>query len=242
MSDKHIVTLYEKVAIEEDLATKNQASDLRRRSFTCQVLGRILALRPAHILEVGPGSGFITQGILPIIEEHCAQYYALDFSKTFLEKTYNNKFDRKNFFVRDICSSNFKVPKKFDVILFQEVLEHLTAPYIALENLNKSMKRGGLLLLTTPNSFEVKPQIRFILKKPKLLRNTHIAELSPLGLIKLLSMSGFKVIEIHFNNYRFKLLPKVFGQLFSSEVFIVAEKIGNTSEQWNHLTRSLTKI
>lgn len=40
---------------------------------------------------------------------------------------------------------------KFDVIVFMDVLEHLINPDVAIVNINKLLKDGGLLIITTPN-------------------------------------------------------------------------------------------
>jgi SAM-dependent methyltransferase len=49
----------------------------------------------------------------------------------------------------DICSYNFS-DGTFDVVVMSEVLEHVHSPHLALQNIYKTLKQGGKLILTTP--------------------------------------------------------------------------------------------
>ncbi len=46
----------------------------------------------------------------------------------------------------------FDLKEKFDVVLVNEVLEHLNNPGVCFENIRKHLKNGGLLIITTPNA------------------------------------------------------------------------------------------
>ena len=43
------------------------------------------------------------------------------------------------------------ISKKFDVILFMDVLEHLVEPDLAIKNIKKMLKTNGIFIITTPN-------------------------------------------------------------------------------------------
>jgi SAM-dependent methyltransferase len=49
----------------------------------------------------------------------------------------------------DICVYDFK-DEKFDFVIIAEVLEHLYAPHLGIENIYKVLKDNGVLILTTP--------------------------------------------------------------------------------------------
>lgn len=238
--EEFVKNLYEEVAVGEDLHEDehNLHHNSRRLIYTKRKL-EVLLNRDSKILEVGPGSGYITSGILDLILINKIDYFALDISENFLAKTFNNYFSRENFFCADICDPKLAINEKFDLILFQEVLEHLAAPFLAMINLNNMLKPNGVLLLTTPNTYNVFSQFELMFKKTRYYPNTHIAEYSPLGLLKLMSMSGFLVSDLDFYNLKINSLPKFAGQLFSSEVGVVARKNSSPRAEWRKLTERI---
>nr|ABD17744.1 methyltransferase [Methanococcus voltae PS] len=71
--------------------------------------------------------------------------------------TFDYPDSNKNFEKRDeinlegsLSDENLKLPKKYDIALCTEVLEHVPNLELAFGNLNKILEKGGLLLLTTP--------------------------------------------------------------------------------------------
>lgn len=57
----------------------------------------------------------------------------------------------KNIFILDIEHDKIKIKQKFDLIVFTEILEHLTNPVPVLNTLSSLLKPNGFLLITTPN-------------------------------------------------------------------------------------------
>lgn len=79
----------------------------------------------------------------------------------------------------------------FDIILFNDVLEHLENPRVALENIWKVLKKGGILYITTPNLNTIRKKIfRYADEKEH-----HISLFSHSDLISLLNNLGFKIVE-----------------------------------------------
>lgn len=59
-------------------------------------------------------------------------------------------------YLQDLCADMLKVPTdKFDYILCTEVLEHTLQPFIAVENIAKLLKVGGLVFVSTPFNFRI---------------------------------------------------------------------------------------
>lgn len=52
-------------------------------------------------------------------------------------------------FIGDICVYDFG-DEKFDVVVLAEVLEHLYAPHLGIDNIYKILNKNGKLILTTP--------------------------------------------------------------------------------------------
>ena len=93
-----------------------------------------------------------------------------------------------------IRSAEEKLPFEedfFDMILFNDVLEHLENPKIALENIYKVLKKDGILYITTPNLNIVRKKIfRYADEKEH-----HISLFSDSSLTSLLNSLGFKIAE-----------------------------------------------
>ena len=78
-------------------------------------------------------------------------FYGLDFDKEKL-KLVDIKI-KKRVKYGDITK---KIPfdKKFDLILLSEVIEHIKEDELALKNISNSLKKNGILILTTPKSIK----------------------------------------------------------------------------------------
>lgn len=51
---------------------------------------------------------------------------------------------------------------EFDYVLFAEVVEHLRVPYQIMADINRILKKGGSLVLSTPNILNLKSRIRYL--------------------------------------------------------------------------------
>jgi SAM-dependent methyltransferase len=89
--------------------------------------------------------------------------------------------------------------KRFDVVLFGEVLEHLANPGLALANLRQICQRnsGAKLCVTTPNAFSLACFLSAI-RDYELVHPDHYYYFSPTTLRKLLLDSGFGNIDLFF--------------------------------------------
>jgi len=73
--------------------------------------------------------------------------------------------------------------KDYDMIIFNQTLEHLYNPFIAMKNLFNHLKPGGYLYTTVP-TINIPHQVPF-----------HFWGITPIGLCALGSSVGFKVLE-----------------------------------------------
>lgn len=102
--------------------------------------------------------------------------------------------------------NNLSVEEKFDGIVFGEAIEHMANPADTLAKLHASLKRGGFLVVTTPNGnykdcqepswSEVKSNPERNNKLANTIGN-HVCEFKPAELRELVKESGFLVYE-HF--------------------------------------------
>ena len=192
------------------------------------------------VLEIGPASGYITKGICEVLgTQENITFDILDFSDNFIKSTKNRGLNIANSYTADICALNFNIGKYYDLILCQEVIEHLTCPFVALSNINKILKNNAYLFLTIPNSLyygDIMGILKHVLaNKIKTIKDTHIAEISIIGMIKLLSMSGFEIEKIYWYGSK-KPLLNIFT---SKQVGFLARKIAKPEEVWCELERNI---
>jgi len=106
----------------------------------------LVPINAKSVLDNGFGSGTIFNG-LHLLEK---DIFGLDVGEGFVQyvhKKYGNE-------VRLLYSDASKIPLRdnvMDCIVCSEVLEHLTEPSMAIYEMHRILKPGGVLLLTTPN-------------------------------------------------------------------------------------------
>ncbi|HVS97330.1 MAG TPA: class I SAM-dependent methyltransferase [Puia sp.] len=101
-----------------------------------------------HYLEVGVGHGFYLSHVLGALSPE-ATLTAVDVSETSL--ALSRRFageDRIDYRLQDIFT--FESPRKFDLIVLGEVLEHVERPQALLERLGGLLADNGVLFFTTP--------------------------------------------------------------------------------------------
>lgn len=105
----------------------------------------------------------------------------------------------------------------FDYVLLMEVVEHLRNPYAVIPEINRIIKTGGSLILSTPNILSLKSRFRFMFegayeyfREPPLdqavnprevIFNLHLVPYRYHELEYLLSACGFKISNIFTSIY-----------------------------------------
>ena len=173
---------------------------------------------------------------------------AVDLSSEFIKKAINyakNENVKIKFIVGDI-SEIYLPKKKFETIYCCETLEHLISPYLTLIILREYLKDDGQLIISVPNSCNIKRIIYNLIgleNKYIYGKSGHFYSFDSAGIQKLLHFTGFKVIKIinyppqivYNNNIKgiigkilFKLFPKIIGS-----IIIIAKK--SFKNHWNYI-------
>ncbi|MEM4977158.1 MAG: class I SAM-dependent methyltransferase, partial [Desulfurococcaceae archaeon] len=87
-----------------------------------------------------------------------------------------------------------------DCAVFTEVLEHLNPYYVshAMSEINRVLKLGGKLILTTPNVASLFRRLRLLLGiQPQYA--THVHEYTKKDIEELLERHGFRVLEAYYS-------------------------------------------
>jgi len=166
----------------------------------------------SRILDFGCGSGLFLEFLI------AKGYKAYGFDKS-------KKLTKH---LRDLHIPSYarvsKIPNGyFDAITNFDVIEHTTKPHIFIRNVNRKLKREGILMITTPNAYGISGRIlkdRWWVFGPK----AHFTLFSSESLKYLLHREGFKVqcittdtitpwfMPVH--NLWFKILNKAIYMFF----------------------------
>jgi len=136
------------------------------------------------VLDIGCGDGKLTSLIAPLVKKVIGvdhQEFPLNMAKLILK---NHKVSNVEFIKED--GSNLKFEKDyFDKVICYDVIEHIPSENVDnfINNITKTLKKDGFLLLTTPNRKELKNRI-----------------------------FGHKLIDKHYYEYEYKELKNMFSR------------------------------
>lgn len=105
--------------------------------------------------------------------------------------------------VGDIEKDDVVLPEDyFDVVICGDVLEHLIDPWLVIEKLSVSLKKGGILIASIPNVREVSVLYKILFKgdfqysESGMLDKTHLRFFCKKNILKLLSTSKLTVKNV----------------------------------------------
>lgn len=123
------------------------ADHVQRYEFASNITRNKSITRNKRVLDIACGEGYGTH----ILSKNTGNVTAVDMSKELEKRKYNKKK------IKFVCSDAIvflrKNKKKFDVIVSFETVEHLKEYEKFIHLLHKNLKRGGLLVISTPNKF-----------------------------------------------------------------------------------------
>ena len=97
------------------------------------------------------------------------------------------------------------LPGKFDVIVAGDLIEHLTNFEGFFDNCKKSLKPGGILIISTANPFYSGEFHYLAFKKNFLVNPEHTCWIDPICLAQLCERFGLSIDEIHYVKNSWKL-------------------------------------
>jgi len=128
-----------------------------RHSFVLEAMGQT----PGKLLDVGNlGDGESNCRILKQdVESRGGEYWGLD-SNEALTKRMNLEHQ----IVGDLHKTEFP-DNTFDTLYAGEIIEHTWTPGVMISEIHRILKHGGILILDTPNSFNLVHVVRFYLRR-----------------------------------------------------------------------------
>ena len=186
------------------------------------------------ILDVGAGDATLTGLLL----KDAKTLTALDISLKRIKKCAERYRDGR-FIVADAEALPFK-RDSFDCILASELIEHLIEPERFLLSSHRALKKGGILIISTPSALFYENNLREILK------DQHLHTFSPGRLKSLLKSSGFKPLETIGLGFKLRLkIPEPLSVLPRLLYGIIKGKrpkrgfIAPVSVEWNLVSNRL---
>jgi 2-polyprenyl-3-methyl-5-hydroxy-6-metoxy-1,4-benzoquinol methylase len=193
----------------------------------------LLSLQTVNIFDVGCGTG----DLLCEFKKHLknATLTGCDYTdfKTLSDPSIN-------FFQHD-CNKDLPLETpEFDLVTSSEVIEHIENPRHFVRQLSSKLKKGGILIISTPNLESITSLLSFSLRgyHSAFGGKAYPAHITAVGAYDLTNMinetNQLKVLETHFvqngrmpgMNVRWSsLFPFLKSKRFSDNYFIVAQKI-----------------
>lgn len=178
----------------------------------------------AHILDIGCGNGFFLRRILPN-----ALKYGID--------VVDIKESSGFYFVQSNIEYGFPFKNEsFDALIAGEIIEHLLDTEYFLRECLRILKKGGFVVLTTPNLCSLKNLIRMLWGKQPIAVDFsigggtgHIRSFSPQALIFLIKKAGLHIEYICGDR-----LPIPFASENNQMVLKIEEKMGDVFKRWGN--------
>lgn len=180
------------------------------------------------ILDVGSGDGLLAETLL----KDANTLTALDISLKRIKRC-TKRCQNGYFVVADAEELPFK-KESFDCVVASELIEHLIEPEKFLRSSYNALKRGGVLIISTPSGLFYENNLDEILK------DHHLHTFSPKKLKSLLKRAGFKPTAIIGMGFKLRIkLPRPLGVLPRIFYAIITKKrpkrgfITPVSLEWN---------
>ena len=155
----------------------------------------------SKILEIGCGAGNLLlqagmQGTYPIGLDLSLQ--ALMFVRSRLQEAISNVEAIKGFACLQSIGELLPFAQdSVDYVILSEVIEHLDAPQLSIQEVSRVLRPGGKLLVTTPNYRSLWPLMEWTVDRldmaPKMGGEQHISRFHPSALQKLMTQCGLVV-------------------------------------------------
>ena len=167
----------------------------RRIELTVDLLRKVVSSiqDTPQILDLGCGQGHITERIRQALKG--AEITGLDYSVSAIEYAYEH-FPQIDFAVGDAYDSPYS-SKFFDVVVCNNLWEHVPDPLFLLSRIKRTIKPGGHLIVSTPSRYRTGNLVRIIRGKPvNFMSRHHVTEYTVGQVKEQLAFGGFDVRRV----------------------------------------------
>ncbi|MCB1509781.1 MAG: class I SAM-dependent methyltransferase [Hyphomicrobiaceae bacterium] len=152
---------------------------------------------PLGVLEIGCGDG--STGALALKSGVCERYVGVEL---FPEAAAKARQKISDVLVGDVQTMDLPFePASFDAVILSEVLEHLVSPWQVLKQVAPMIRRGGVVLASSPNvaHWRVIRELlagRFDLADSGVFDRTHMRWFTPGSFARMFEDAGFEVVSV----------------------------------------------
>jgi methionine biosynthesis protein MetW len=173
---------------------------------------------PLKLLDVGCGTGVLSR----LLVERGYDVTGIDLSENAITRCKRKGLDA---FQQDLSERLLFGDEEFDGILMSEVIEHIADTFFVLHELYRVLKKGGVFILTTPNSVFITRRLRYLIgKTPTETQNfSHLRFFNKTLLTRIMEEANYDVIN--FKGY-------LFNPLNLSEGFVLDHLVNLLSENF----------
>ena len=203
--DEHFNLLEKQMHGKEDWYKNDQISSYdsgpykthlrKRREYVQNIISKVLNKEKAgKILDVGCGDG----SNLRWLSDFTYNLWGTDYNLLRLKRA--KKIGKKleidtKLFLANILSLPFSA-NSFDIIFFNHVIEHIVEDEIALKKIFNITKKGGTVILGTPNEGALSWRFAYWVE-PRIRRKTdHVNFYTEYSICKIAKNVGFKIKEV----------------------------------------------
>jgi len=96
-----------------------------------------------------------------------------------------------------------ELPESCDLVLAPEIIEHLEAPGVFLDELRRYLVRSGATaIITTPNSYSWTHNVRFALRRREWVHPDHRVVYSPRTLLRSLELADLRCTNLYVHAWK----------------------------------------
>ncbi len=146
-------------------------------------------------------------------------------------KNDNSVFIRAN--ITKFIDNEIKLKHKYDTVYMLAILEHMMWPIDLINKVSQLIKKGGRLVIETPNAVWLPYRISMLLGKFPVTAQTsgviagvydeHIRFFTFKTLREVLEKNGLDFVKYDCSG-KFGIIKRIFPSLFSPDIFLVYEK------------------
>jgi 2-polyprenyl-3-methyl-5-hydroxy-6-metoxy-1,4-benzoquinol methylase len=167
----------------------------RRTKLTVDLVREAVSLRQStpQILDLGCGQGHITEKIRQAVKG--AEITGLDYSISAIEYA-TEHFPQIDFAVADAYDNPY-ASGFFDVVVCNNLWEHVPDPLFLLSTIKRIIKPGGYIIVSTPSRYRLGNMMRILRGKPVVfMSRRHVTEYTVGQVKEQLAYGGFDVRRI----------------------------------------------
>ena len=172
----------------------NSSFHQRRLNCTLELLKDMPKFENSKLLDLGCGQGHFTDVIKKTYTNY--EVFGLDYSISAIDFA-NSNFKNIDFVVANAYSPPYP-NEYFDVVVLNNIWEHVPDPLNLLKSISRVLKPNGNLIISTPSRYRLTNLIKALLgKKIIFMSEHHVTEYTVGQVVEQLKFGGYDVKRIY---------------------------------------------